>query len=51
MCWRLPETDTNVVFNPVPPRQSDVLTAKTSFTFKIPINYHDTVKAKRLVNC
>ena len=24
MCWRLPETDTNTVFNPVPPRQHDV---------------------------
>jgi hypothetical protein len=24
MCWRLAQTDTNTVFNPVPPRQSDV---------------------------
>jgi hypothetical protein len=24
MCWRLPQADTNTVFNPVPPRQSDV---------------------------
>jgi hypothetical protein len=23
MCWRLPQIDTNTVFNPVPPRQSD----------------------------
>jgi hypothetical protein len=24
MCWRLPQIDTNIVFNPVPRRQSDV---------------------------
>ena len=24
MCWRLPQTNTNTVSNPVPPRQSDV---------------------------
>jgi hypothetical protein len=24
LCWRLPQTDTNTVFNPVPPRQSNV---------------------------
>ena len=28
MCWRLPQTYTNTVFNPVPPRQSDVRTDK-----------------------
>ena len=28
MCWRLPQPDTNTVFNPVPPRQSDVRVAK-----------------------
>jgi hypothetical protein len=28
MCWRLAQTDTNTVFNPVPPRQSDLRVGK-----------------------
>jgi 5-keto 4-deoxyuronate isomerase len=36
MCWRLPQTDTNTVFNPVPPRQSDVRVESLTKTLLAP---------------